>query len=1102
MAGENINRRLHIYINDKEVVNSMSGITREMAKTRNELKHLNKNADDYDDEVKRLTKHLEDLTEKQDEFKSELKLTNKEMGAARENFSNIFSGLATGDMKAVQTGFLAIRGSIVASTQAAWAFIATPIGAFIALFAGLGLAAKQVVDFNESIRESNELLDNLGVDTKVRPTIQALVDTYKVGFEDLANAIDNMVDLGLVKDEFEALNQIKEGLVKAPDKNGFLSMLNENGIAAKNLGLTLQDVIDLNESFEKTGANAQAIFGALQKSSSTLTLQSPQLKKSLENAFGASFTSDLLTQVRTGAITYYEALDKIYKKGEELGISNQKQAQLAKDLFGKSSIAAGGYQMILSNVTDAQGKQTKALTETQKEVKALAESQIELAEAQERALKVDGYNRWKNKALMALNSVSKAWYDLVYLISTSEEERAENAKKDAASKIAAQNRKNDIADFKSYIEEKRKELGKSFDFEKVAYEKIEETKREIELFADEKSKKVMRERLKNYKSYFDEITKINTKKSVDDGQTEEEKKAAADAAKKRAKELEDAKNHSDDLLKQLEASKKELLATERSFEDLKLSNQKESYAKELALLNEEYDRKIEDSKIKISELQSEIQKLNIDAKDPKNSKSDVETIKAIIANKIAAQKDYNDTIVALEQTRSIKIATLQEKYLNEDFKKQDDAFQRNLKLLQTKHNNELAALKTLEQAKAILADTMSADELKKVATLEEAKKLIKEKQLQEEFELQKKYLFEITEKYKSLLTLDTTFHFLSDEEKDKILKNIDDIAFKLSELTLKSATPENPLGTKQEGLKSLSGLDILGFTPEDWDKVFQPMDSFSAKLEATKVIVGGLTNAFGMYFQALDAGEQRSLQKFEATTNKKKAALTNQLEKGYITQEVYNSRVAKLDQDLARKKAEIEYKQAKRQRVMQASQIISSTALAIMGIWAQVPKFDFGISAGVLTGVVAGLGAAQLGLLLAQPLPEKGFMIGGFTGNGSKTDVAGLVHKNEYVIPEDVLFSNDPVVPNVVSYLEAKRKGNVPESQNESASSSGSTTASTSGNSSLNAENTKALNRISAILEKIEKDGLIAYLENNIKNARKMRDKIKEVNNLETNAKL
>jgi chromosome segregation ATPase len=107
MAGENINRRLNIYINE-EVVNSLSGITREMGKTRNELKNLNKNSADYDSDVARLTKHLSDLNEKQ-EFREELKLTNKEMNAAQENFSNLLGGLATGDMKAVQEGLMGIR---------------------------------------------------------------------------------------------------------------------------------------------------------------------------------------------------------------------------------------------------------------------------------------------------------------------------------------------------------------------------------------------------------------------------------------------------------------------------------------------------------------------------------------------------------------------------------------------------------------------------------------------------------------------------------------------------------------------------------------------------------------------------------------------------------------------------------------------------------------------------------------------------------------------------------------------------------------------------------------------------------------------------------
>ncbi|RYG12579.1 MAG: hypothetical protein EOO07_18850, partial [Chitinophagaceae bacterium] len=104
MAGENINRKINIYINGKEVVNSLSGVQRAMAQTRGELKHLNKGSDDYDKKVVELTNRLEALNAKQDDFRSELKLTSKDLGAARSNFTNLLSGLAVGNMKDVQAG--------------------------------------------------------------------------------------------------------------------------------------------------------------------------------------------------------------------------------------------------------------------------------------------------------------------------------------------------------------------------------------------------------------------------------------------------------------------------------------------------------------------------------------------------------------------------------------------------------------------------------------------------------------------------------------------------------------------------------------------------------------------------------------------------------------------------------------------------------------------------------------------------------------------------------------------------------------------------------------------------------------------------------------
>ena len=1093
MAAENINRKLNIYINDKEVVNSLSGITREMGKTRNELKHLNKNSEDYDKDLARLTKHLADLNEKQGEFRDELQLTNKEMSAARENFSNLLGGLASGDMKAVQDGMLAIRGSIVASTQAAMAFVMTPIGAFVAAFAGLGLAAKQVVDFNESIKETNKLLDNLGVDRNLRPAIQAIAETYEVGFDSLANAIDNMVDLGLVKNEFEALEKIKEGLVKAPDKNGFLAMLDANGIAAKNLGLQLEDIISLNESFEATGANAEAIFGALQKSSSTLILQSPQLKKSLENAFGSSFTSDLLNQVKSGTITYYDALDKIYKKGEELGLSNQKQAQLAKDLFGKSAIAAGGYEMIMGNVATAQGKQTEALTETQKETKRLADANIELAQEQDRALKADGYNRWKNNALLAINSVKKGWYSLVSGLMNSEQDMI-----NAAKQTGAENRiKDESKNFNDYMDNRKKRLGAAFDWEKERAEHLAEVNKRMNANwntdKEQKSFDLQISSIKNAKN-------PNAKKQTPDGPSDEDTKGADAAAKKREKQLADAKKHSEDLLKQENDLQKELNDSRAKANELKFGLIQDDYTRERDLLNADYDKKIEDLQLNIKKEQDAIDKLKAGIASPKSSAEDVQSFKKQLADRLEIQANYNSSLVSTEQTRDLKLGALQEKYLQKDIQDQEQANARALQNLQTKQNNELSSITTLEEAKAVLSSYLTEDELKKITSLEEAKKKVKQQFQDEELTLQQKHLVDMVAQIATVFEQENLqgIELITPEQREILLKFLDDAAAKLSALGISKAENKGEEANASKDLKSLSGIDILGFNPEQWQSAFDSLDTFAEKIAAVEMVVGAVKNAFGMYFQFLEAGEKRTMQKFEANNRKKQSDLDTQLEKGYITQEVYNARKSKLEAELAKKTAELEYKKAKRQKIQSAAEILINTGIAVSKAIAASP-LTLGMP---WSGIIAGLGAAQLGLVLAQPLPDKnGFYDGGYTGSGPERNSPGPVHYDEYVVPKKVLFSNDPVVPNIVGYLEAKRTGKNPQMpQQEQANTQ--INQSASGGNIMDVAVVNALNRNSLILEKIEEDGLPAYLVNDIKTAKKMRDKIKEVNKLETNAKL
>ena len=79
---------------------------------------------------------------------------------------------------------------------------------------------------------------------------------------------------------------------------------------------------------------------------------------------------------------------------------------------------------------------------------------------------------------------------------------------------------------------------------------------------------------------------------------------------------------------------------------------------------------------------------------------------------------------------------------------------------------------------------------------------------------------------------------------------------------------------------------------------------------------------------------------------------------------------SKLDSDLDKKKADLERKAAIRQKAMSAMQIAINTATAIMKIWAEVPKVDFGATTVALTAAASAMGAIQLATVLAQPLPQ------------------------------------------------------------------------------------------------------------------------------------
>ena len=150
---------------------------------------------------------------------------------------------------------------------------------------------------------------------------------------------------------------------------------------------------------------------------------------------------------------------------------------------------------------------------------------------------------------------------------------------------------------------------------------------------------------------------------------------------------------------------------------------------------------------------------------------------------------------------------------------------------------------------------------------------------------------------------------------------------------------------------------------------------------------------------------------------------------------------AALEEEKENKKLEIQKKYADVNFAIKCSQIIADTAVSIMKAYA-----DLGPIAGTVAAVMlAATGVAQLASAKAERDRIKnmslknttgsktataervvsgssggGYYEGGYTGPGGRYEVAGVVHKGEYVVPQPEM--NNPKVIDAVSTIEAIRR--------------------------------------------------------------------------------
>lgn len=169
--------------------------------------------------------------------------------------------------------------------------------------------------------------------------------------------------------------------------------------------------------------------------------------------------------------------------------------------------------------------------------------------------------------------------------------------------------------------------------------------------------------------------------------------------------------------------------------------------------------------------------------------------------------------------------------------------------------------------------------------------------------------------------------------------------------------------------------------------------------------------------QSLSEFENASNQTFsiiggfdEARTNKELSQLERTYERRLDLAEGNADETARLEEELAQRRIEIEEAAFERQKQFAKAQAIINGALAITKILAETPKFDFGVATAIQIALAAATTASQLAAINAQTFHTGGIVDDKITPSASKplkkNEVFAKLEKKEMIVTADASSDN------------------------------------------------------------------------------------------------
>lgn len=416
MANDKMYKRsLKVYIDGKEVENSVAGIQKEMRKLRGEMKNLTIGTEEYEKKAAEMRKlngilreHRKNVSGVADEQDRMTEAIKNALGL-NSKFANSIIGITTNGN--------GLKGMLAGATQAVSSFgkallglLANPVVLGIAGIAGAGAAFKWFYDYNQGISKATELTrEFLGLTgselQSVRSEIQAIADGWGKDYKTVLQAVDNLTTTyGLTAGE--AMDIIKDGFQAGADEGGkFLGLLSQYSGSFKDAGISAKELVGYITQ-TRSGIFSEGGMALIQMASKKIREMTDSTKSALEG-IGID-ADDMQRKLANGQLSMADAIKQISAQLSTVGTNSQAAGKVLSDVFGRQGAAAGQTMIkYLSEMVTDMEELKKVTGEDDAIIRQQVESQAELNRVTSALFDVTGKG-WR-ETILSLKLIATQW---------------------------------------------------------------------------------------------------------------------------------------------------------------------------------------------------------------------------------------------------------------------------------------------------------------------------------------------------------------------------------------------------------------------------------------------------------------------------------------------------------------------------------------------------------------------------------------------------------------------------------------------------------------------------------------------------------------------